>query len=168
MRTFGARLVGLAAQAGQLSPHWAVAVLVLSVLAAVAGLAILQPFSGAKADSGSAGYDLLETDEDNTYLDVLLPADFFGPGSDPFDGRVYFRGEHIPDYQIPAGPFPGGSVVLAVSLSIRPIRGGGALEDRCSRARACRLPHPNSFYLKSMEERRIRVGEVGTRPRGVG
>jgi len=55
----------------------------------------------ARADPGNvtAGHDLLETVSEQgaeSYLNFgcqPLPADFFGPGSDPFDGRVYMRGD---------------------------------------------------------------------------
>jgi hypothetical protein len=42
-----------------------------------------------------AGFDLCETDSSSTYRDFSgapVPADFFGPGSDPFDGIIYFSG----------------------------------------------------------------------------
>jgi hypothetical protein len=50
----------------------------------------------ADPDTVTAGHDLLETDSSDTYMDFSanpLPADFFGPGSDPFDGTVYLEGE---------------------------------------------------------------------------
>ena len=47
-------------------------------------------------------YDLWETPENNnTFVDFgcpavpPVPADFFGPGSDPFDGRIDFRGDPL-------------------------------------------------------------------------
>lgn len=55
----------------------------------------------ARADPGSvtAGHDLLETVSEQgneSYINFAcqpLPADFFGPGSDPFDGRVAVQGD---------------------------------------------------------------------------
>jgi hypothetical protein len=52
----------------------------------------------ARADSETvtAGHDLLETDSSDTHLDFSanpLPAHFFGPGSDPFDGTIYLEGD---------------------------------------------------------------------------
>ena len=52
-----------------------------------------------------AGYDLLETDRGTTYQDLHVPADFFGPGSDPFDGRVYLKGNPFDCFD-PDGPGP--------------------------------------------------------------
>jgi hypothetical protein len=51
----------------------------------------------AFADDVDLGLDYWETVQP-TYLDFAqspLPADFFGPGSDPFDGVIYFQGEPI-------------------------------------------------------------------------
>ena len=39
-----------------------------------------------------AGYDLFETDPQSTHFDLQLPADFFAPGSDPFQGQIKFSG----------------------------------------------------------------------------
>lgn len=51
----------------------------------------------ARADSVvQAGHDLLETDSSDTHIDFSvdpLPADFFGPGSDPFAGTVSLEGD---------------------------------------------------------------------------
>jgi len=49
----------------------------------------------ADPDTVSAGHDLLET-AGQTYIDFSvdpIPADFFGPGSDPFDGQVSLQGD---------------------------------------------------------------------------
>jgi len=46
----------------------------------------------AQPTSIPAGYDLFETDPQSTHFDFGLPAGFFGPGSDPFTGRVKFAG----------------------------------------------------------------------------
>lgn len=49
------------------------------------------------------GYDLFETDPQNTKLTfdgpTTIPAGFFGPGSDPFTGSVKFAGEPIENFQ---------------------------------------------------------------------
>lgn len=42
-----------------------------------------------------SGYDLLETDPSTTHMNLNTPADFFGPGSDPFTGLVAFTGEPL-------------------------------------------------------------------------
>jgi len=50
----------------------------------------------ADPDVVQAGHDLLETDSSDTHIDFSanpLPADYFGPGSDPFDGTVYLEGD---------------------------------------------------------------------------
>jgi hypothetical protein len=75
--------------------RWLVAV-VLCVLAS-AGL--------VRAQTIGAGWDLLETDPGTTLEDMNLPAGFFGPGSDPFVGRVYLRGVPFPCFD-PDGPGP--------------------------------------------------------------
>jgi hypothetical protein len=88
-----------------------VAGLAAILVTAVAGNAVQQPIApleasavdpsvpaGAQAAPLAApvminqGHDLLETDPDNTYQDLALPAGFFGPGCDPFNGRVQFMG----------------------------------------------------------------------------
>ncbi len=49
----------------------------------------------AATDTVQAGYDLLETDGNNTSMDFInapIPADFFGPGSDPFTSSVPLEG----------------------------------------------------------------------------
>ena len=55
--------------------------------------------NAALAQDVLPGYDLFETEPGATYMDfssMPLPADFFGPGSDPFDGIIYFRGDPQP------------------------------------------------------------------------
>lgn len=71
--------------------------LVIGVLAAVL-IFITGGNDVARADPDvvQAGHDLLETDSSDTHIDFSadpLPADFFDPGSDPFDGTVYLEGE---------------------------------------------------------------------------
>ncbi|UCH83172.1 MAG: T9SS type A sorting domain-containing protein [Candidatus Latescibacterota bacterium] len=41
------------------------------------------------------GVDLFETPPGDTYVQPPLPADFFGPGSDPFDGIIALRGQSL-------------------------------------------------------------------------
>lgn len=78
---------------------------ILMVAAFVGGLALFVAFAAgsshvarADPDTVQAGHDLLETDtseDSETYIDFAqspLPADFFGPGSDPFNGRVDLEG----------------------------------------------------------------------------
>ena len=70
---------------------------VIGVLAAVlVFMAGGSDVARADPDTVTAGHDLLETDSSDTYIDFSanpLPADFFGPGSDPFDGTVYLEGD---------------------------------------------------------------------------
>lgn len=70
---------------------------------AIASLAIALPVTSAHADPILPGFDLLET-LPGTYHDFTgpfaVPAGFFGPGSDPFFGRVDFQ-------TVPMGPQPG-------------------------------------------------------------
>lgn len=44
------------------------------------------------------GHDLFETDSSETWQDLSLPADFFGPGCAPFSGRVFFQGQPLPSF----------------------------------------------------------------------
>ena len=55
-------------------------------------LSVLALGPGAAAATIDPGFDLLETDRGATVEDLTLPADFFGPGSDPFVGRVALQG----------------------------------------------------------------------------
>lgn len=64
--------------------------LALGALAAIPGI--------ARAEDVLAGMDLLRTDPATTWQDFApnpLPAGFFGPGSDPFTGRVILQGEPL-------------------------------------------------------------------------
>jgi hypothetical protein len=52
----------------------------------------------AGAEDVLPGYDLYVTDPGENFRDfgsLPLPCDFFGPGSDPFDGVVYFSGDPL-------------------------------------------------------------------------
>jgi hypothetical protein len=107
---------------------------VLAVAAPFLTLALLHGVDGtARANPdpevAEAGYDLLETDSDNTYLDAVLPPDFFGPGSDPFDGRIYFEGVPIPDYAPPGGPTYTGLGPTSTIVERREDAGGEGYPD---------------------------------------
>jgi len=71
--------------------------LVIGLLAAVlVFMAGGSDVARADPDVVQAGHDLLETDSSDTYIDFSvdpLPADLFGPGSDPFFGTVYLEGD---------------------------------------------------------------------------
>jgi len=68
-------------------------------------LCVLMAGGPAEAQVIGAGHDLLETDSGATLDDVQLPAGFFGPGSLPFDGRVYLQGVPFASFD-PDGPGP--------------------------------------------------------------
>jgi hypothetical protein len=79
-----------------------IGVRVLHATVLVVGLSLALPAHGAAV---SPGYDLLETDIGTTYDDLDLPAGFFGPGSQPFEGRVFFEGVPFNTWD-PDGPGP--------------------------------------------------------------
>ena len=61
------------------------------------GLALFHPGLASGQDV-LAGVDIFETDPNTTFQDfngMPIPADFFGPGSDPFVGVVQLRGEPL-------------------------------------------------------------------------
>ena len=67
----------------------------LLTVALIGGLLLPLSASSALADDVLAGLDLFETDPGTTFQDFLstpVPADFFGPGSDPFDGIIQLEG----------------------------------------------------------------------------
>lgn len=79
-------------------------VFVFSLLA-VAFLAA--PVGEAGAQDVQPGFDLFITDQTNTEFDFNpqpIPADYFGPGSDPFDGTIALKGHPLP--QNPLCPPP--------------------------------------------------------------
>jgi len=97
-----------------------------------------------------SGHDLFATDPTTTVANVQLPAGFFGPGSDPFNGDVMFAGEPLQTFgghdvgdastvvqrAEPAEPMPTDTVpieIVALSLiSVEPITvtyGGANPED---------------------------------------
>jgi hypothetical protein len=70
------------------------AVCILLVAAILTGFLV----TSAVAQEVLAGYDLFETDPATTDFDFNLtpiPADFFGPGSDPFDGVISLDGSPL-------------------------------------------------------------------------
>lgn len=74
-------------------------------LAALVLLAV--PLGGARAQDVHPGFDLYITDASNAEFDFgtqPVPADFFGPGSDPFDGVIALKGLPLP--QNPYCPLP--------------------------------------------------------------
>ncbi len=81
-----------------------------------------------RADAIPAGYDLLETDSGVTFDDLDLPAGFFGPGSDPFVGRVFLKGTWLdsfdPDGPGPAPSFPG---LLPTDTIVRRVASAGPI-----------------------------------------
>jgi hypothetical protein len=89
--------------------------LVIGVLAAVL-VFVTGGSDVARADPDvvQAGHDLLETDSSDTHIDFSadpLPADFFGPGSDPFDGTVYLEGDPFDSFGGYGGLSPTDTIV---------------------------------------------------------
>jgi hypothetical protein len=69
-------------------------------LAAI-GLVLLAPASLFASTDVLPGFDLFQTDPSSTFQDFIgepLPSDFFGPGSDPFDGGVPCHGVPLPGF----------------------------------------------------------------------
>ena len=64
------------------------------VLLAAGALGVLAP-APVVADDVAAGIDVWRTPPGST-ASVTIPADFFGPGSDPFDGPIAVQGEPFP------------------------------------------------------------------------
>ncbi len=60
-------------------------------------------------------YTYTDSDPDRNYQDVALPVDFFGPGCDPFTGRIRFAGE-------PVNPYATGLADTAVQPELRAVR----------------------------------------------
>lgn len=96
------------------------AMLLAVVLAFVAGGA--DTARAEPADVVAAGYDLLETDSSATDVDFSgaseIPADFFGPGSDPFDGTVALEG-------VPFDSFGGFSGLLPTDTIVERLQEAG-------------------------------------------
>jgi hypothetical protein len=65
------------------------------------------PVGDARAQDVQPGFDLYITNQTNTQFDFNpqpIPADYFGPGSDPFDGVIALKGLPLP--QNPFCPLP--------------------------------------------------------------
>jgi hypothetical protein len=110
----------------------------------------MPPAAPAGSLTITAGYDLFETEPGATQFNLSIPADFFGPGSDPVNSVVQFAGEPLGTFMgnpagdadtvvhrlAPAAPNPGPVAVpieiVALNLvSIQPIMvtyGSGAPE----------------------------------------
>jgi hypothetical protein len=89
----------------------------LSVLVGALTLAAALFWPGdALADDVQAGLDHFETVPGHTYVDFSanpVPADFFSPGSEPFDGVVNLRG-------VPLGPGTTDTVVRRLDVAVLP------------------------------------------------
>ena len=67
-------------------------------IALAAALVLATPATTALAQDIAPGFDLFTTDPVSThrnFIDTPIPADFFGPGSDPFDGIISLTGEPL-------------------------------------------------------------------------
>ena len=111
---------------------------VAALLLAVSMLAVI-PMDGALAQTAPipAGYDLFATDPAETHFAMQIPAGFFGPGSDPFEGVVNFAGVRLETFMgfpvgdadtivqrmAPANPAPSDTVPIEiVALSLRSVQ----------------------------------------------
>lgn len=87
---------------------------VLSVLVALVAVLIFAAGSTnvvrAEEHTVPAGHDLFETDEEETYQDLFLPAGFF-PGCDVFSGRVFFEGDPFDSFGAFNGLSPTDTIV---------------------------------------------------------
>jgi hypothetical protein len=107
-----------------------------SILAAlIAGVAVsmlIQRTTTADPDNVMPGIDLWTTPGGGTafwdFSAVPVPADFFGPGSDPFDGVIALRGAPLPNL---GGPsiFPADTVVERLQPAILPTVGSSDTVD---------------------------------------
>lgn len=134
---------------GKMGPIKTKLVGVLSVFASL--LVVASAAYGQTPFSPPPGYDLFETDPQVTEFTFnglsAIPAGFFGPGSDPFTGKVHFAGDPIENFQghdvgdtdtvvqrMPADPQAGFVPIELVSLnlvSVEPIqvKVGGRTQD---------------------------------------
>ncbi|MBN1845644.1 MAG: hypothetical protein JW810_08180 [Sedimentisphaerales bacterium] len=114
---------------------------------ALVGLFLLAgsgPWGGVSwAQDIPPGTDLYRTVDETAYLDFgptstigPIPADFFGPGSDPFDGIIALRSNPVPDYCAPVdtvmerletAPMPGPSQI-AVQLTLLSLKSTSPVE----------------------------------------
>lgn len=88
----------------------------------------------AFADDVQPGVDLFESPPGGaSHIDISLPSDFFGPGSDPFDGTVALRGKSLVDNTIAddlewdAIP-PGGRSMIVERLATAVLPGIGSYD----------------------------------------
>jgi hypothetical protein len=101
-----------------------VAVGLALVVGMVVGGMVGKPFGAtvtASPDAVQAGHDLLETDSSVTYMDLSgdpIPPDYFGPGSDPFDGTVALEG-------VPFDSFGGFSGLLPTDTIVERLQDAG-------------------------------------------
>lgn len=65
----------------------------------------------ADPDDVLAGFDLFETVPSDTFQDLNLPADFFGPGCDPFVGTVFLEGVPFDSFGTFNGLLPTDTIV---------------------------------------------------------
>jgi hypothetical protein len=98
----------------------------IPVIGAFAVLFCLAIARDTRADAILPGHDLLETDTGTTLDDLMLPAGFFGPGSDPFVGRVFLKGMPFDCFD-PDGPGPAPSFcgLVPTDTVIRRMAGAG-------------------------------------------
>ncbi len=77
----------------------------------------LRSAEGLLQPVAAAGHDLLETDSSASFMDFgtpsvpAIPADFFGPGSDPFQGTVALQGVPIDTFGAFTGLSPTDTIV---------------------------------------------------------
>jgi hypothetical protein len=114
--TAGATENGSAATGARRRLVWLALALTLAGL--VGGVLMIGLNAGRTASSPDPilpGIDLWMTTAGGTaYWDFSaapLPADFFGPGSDPFDGRIYLKGTPLPNLLSPPSIHPADTVV---------------------------------------------------------
>ncbi len=92
----------------------------------IAALLLLSPVPTVTAQDVLPGFDLWTTPPGGATHDFAgdpIPADFFGPGSDPFTGFVGFVGVPIPTH---AGQPTGGADTIVERLAPAPLDGGPA------------------------------------------
>jgi hypothetical protein len=96
----------------------------LLLVAVLAGFARTAP---SFASPVGPGYDLLQTvTGPGSYVDVALPANFFGPGSDPFESSILLAGNPLNQldlgstdtivHRLPGGSLLGGTQVIPIEL----------------------------------------------------
>jgi len=120
-------------------------------------------------------YDLWETPEDhNTFVDfgcAPIPADFFGPGSDPFDGIITLKGEPLPNSS-PDDLGPTDTIVKrsrAASFPVCPSSDGPIETEIVALNLVSTMPITVTGSIEDPEEWDVRVclSEVEPQPLGV-